>query len=155
MGLKERIKEEAHYMKLGAKVLPKVVGRKVKEAAKGYWEQVKENARLQAEAEKEAKTAEREAYKISLIEEARLRGQAKGKLRASRQGAGGILAQLGQAGERMSTSDLLGLSDLGGRPKKGQAATSDYMFSGLEQQRKQVRVVHHVHHYPHKKKRRG
>lgn len=112
MGLKEKIKEEAHFMKLGAKVLPKAVGKKVKGAVQGYWENVKENARLQREAELEAKKAEREAYKIALIEQAKLRGKAKGKLRASQGGAGGILAQLGQAGERMSTADLLGFGEL-------------------------------------------
>jgi hypothetical protein len=114
MGLKEKIKEEAHFMKLGAKVLPKAVGKKVKGAVKGYWENVKENASLQREAELEAKKAEREAYKIALIQQARLRGEAKGKLRASQGGAGGILAQLGAAGERMSTADLLGLGEVSG-----------------------------------------
>jgi hypothetical protein len=114
MGVKERIREEAHFMKLGVKVLPEAVGRKVKGAVKGYWENVKENAGLQAEAEKESKKAEREAYKIALIEQARLRGEAKGKLRASQGGAGGILAQLGAAGERMSNADLLGLGEVSG-----------------------------------------
>jgi hypothetical protein len=114
MGVKERIKEEAHFMKLGVKVLPKEVGKKVKGAVKGYWENVKENARLQREAELEAKKAEREAYKTALIEQARLRGEAKGKLRASQGGAGGILAQLGAAGERLSTADLLGLGEVSG-----------------------------------------
>jgi len=176
MGLTERIKakikEEGHYMKLGAKVLPKVAGQKVKGWAKGKWEEAKANARLQAEADREAKAAEKEAYKISLIEQARMRGQAKGRQRASRQGSGGFLAQLGEAGKRMSSSDLLGLGDmgteaagqpnfmmsgLGGKRKKGEVSSSDYLFSGLgqpQQQKRQVRVVHYVHHYPHRKKRR-
>lgn len=157
--MKAKIKEEAHYMKLGAKVLPQVVGKKVKGAVREYWENVKENARLQAEAEREAKQAEKEAYKITLIEQARLRGQTTGRQRAARQGAGGILAQLGEAGKRMSTPDLFGFgeqSGLDGREKKAVSA-SDYMFSGFGQSHqkasKQVRVVHHVHHYPKKKRR--
>jgi len=156
MGFKEKIKREFGYMKVGAKVLPSVAAKKAKAAVQGYWENVKENARLEREAELEAKKAEREAYKIALVEQAKLRGQAKGRQRASRQGAGGILAQLGAAGERMNVSDMLGLST-GKKSQEEMGSPSDYLFSGLPQRKSQqtrAAEIHHYHHYPKRKKHR-
>jgi hypothetical protein len=154
MGFKEKIKREFGYMKVGAKVLPSVAAKKAKAAVQGYWENVKENARLEREAELEAKKAEREAYKIALVEQAKLRGQAKGRQRASRQGAGGILAQLGAAGERMNVSDMLGLST--GKKSQEMGSPSDYLFSGMPQRKSQQTrgVESNHHHHPKKKKHR-
>lgn len=152
MGLKEKVKTELGYMKKGAKVLPKVVGKKVTGWAKGQYEAAKQRAILEREIEAEAKKAEREAYKEERIKIAREDAVKRARKKASGKG---ILAQLGEAGERMSLSDLIGSG--GGKGIGDVGSTSDYIFSGFGQQKKKpskVVVHHHIHHYPKKKKRK-
>lgn len=127
MDLTKRLKEEAHFIKLGAKVLPTVAGRKLKEYAKGKFEEAKEQARLQREVEAEAKKAEREAYREELIVQAKARGTARGK---SKVGKGGLLAQLGEIGNRINIADDLGFGS-------GQSGSSaGFLFEGLGEPKK-------------------
>lgn len=129
MDLTKRLKEEAHYIKVGAKVLPSVAGKKIKEYAKGKFAEAKEQARLQKEVEAEAKKAEREAYREELIVQAKARGTARGK---SKVGKGGLLAQLGEIGNRINIAGDLGL-DLGSGES---GSSSGFLFEGLGEPKK-------------------
>jgi len=151
MGLKEKIKREAHFMKLGAKVLPKVVGKKVKGWVKGQYEAAKQRAILEREIEAEAKKAEAEAYKEERVKIARQQAQERARKKASGKG---ILAQLGEAGERMSVGDALGLGFE--KKRKGGLIGESPLFEGLGEPRKKqpTKVIHHYHHYPKKRKRK-
>ena len=75
MDVKKRLKKEAHYMKRGAKLLPKIVAKKIAEKGKAWWEQQKEIGELH----KQARKAEREAYKMAVIKEAKKRGNQRAK----------------------------------------------------------------------------
>lgn len=133
MGLKKRLKEEAHYIKLGAKALPKVAGQKAKGWAKGQWEAAKQRAIMEKEIEAEAKKAGAEAYKEERIKLAKEKAIERAKQRAK--GGSGILAQLGAAGERLSDSDLFGMP----KSSKEMGSTSEYIFGGLGQPKKKKR----------------
>jgi hypothetical protein len=179
---KGRVRTELGYMTKGAKVLPHVVGQKVKASARAWWEEKKEEGRQMKLAEREArlaeKQAEREAYKEAMVTQARQRGIAKAKKRAAGGGAGGWLQQLGEAGQRMSVAEGIGLDTKGaisagesafgyqfqGLPstkrqrQNGGSIVSNHIFEGLgfgQPQPQPARriVVHHIHH--HKKKRRS
>jgi len=134
VGFKARVKTELGYMKAGAKVLPKAVGEKVKASARAWWEEKKEEGRQMRQAEQEAKLAEkeaeREAYKVEMVAQARQRGVAKAKKRAAGGGSGGWLKQLGEAGQRLSVADSIGL-DTKGAVAAGESAFG-YQFQGLE-----------------------
>lgn len=153
MGVTEKVKREIGYMKRGAKILPKIVGQKAKGWAKGQWEAAKQRAILEKEIEAEGKKAEVAAYKEEAIRQARIRGEARAKKKVAGKG---ILAQLGEAGERMSLGSLLGVPE-GKNGSQDMGSPSDYVFSGLgkTQTKKPAAVVehHHYHHYPKKKRR--
>ena len=152
MGFKEKIKREFGYMKVGAKVLPSVAAKKAKGWVKGQLEAAKQRAILEREIDREANVAEAAAYKEERIKQARIRGGQKAMQRAS--GQGGILAQLGAAGERMNVSDMLGLST--GKKSQEMGSPSDYLFSGMPQRKSQQTrgVESNHHHHPKKKKHR-
>jgi hypothetical protein len=136
MGLKKRLKEEAHFIKLGAKALPKAVGQKAKGWAKGQFEAAKQRAIMEKEIDVEAKKAEAEAYKEERIKLAKVKAIERARQRAK--GGSGILAQLGEAGERMSLSDLLGVPE-GKQGSQEMGSPNDYIFSGLGQKKKKRR----------------
>jgi uncharacterized protein YgiM (DUF1202 family) len=152
MGVKEKLKRELGFMKKGAKVLPKVVGQKAKGWVKGQYEAAKERAILEKQIEAEAKKAEAEAYKEERIRLAKVQAQKRARSKAAGKG---LLAQLGEAGERMSLSNLLGVPE-GKQGSQSMDGAGSYIMSGLEQPKKKpTRVVehHHYHHYPKKKRR--
>lgn len=114
MGLKEKVKRELGYMKLGAKRLPKAASKKITGWAKGQYQAAKERAILERRIETEARKAETEAYEEERIRLAKI----EARKRARRKAAGrGILAQLGEAGERMGTSNYM-FEGLGHKKKR-------------------------------------
>jgi len=129
MGLKDKIKQELHYMKLGAKVLPKISGQKVKGFVTAKWAEFKENAREQAQIESEARKAEKQAYREETIKQAILTGQAKARRKAASQG--GMLDELAEIGKRMGGEDNIGFSS------KQEMNASEFVFSGLPKKRKE------------------
>lgn len=156
MGLTEKLKREAHFMKMGAKVLPKVAGQKVKGWAKGQWELAKQRAIAERQIQAEERAAEQGAFREARIEAARARGIRKGIAKA-KEGGVGILGQLGQIGENISVAETLGI-DMGKQKRqKDMGSAGSYIFQGLGQAKiqpqAQRREVHHYHHYPKKKKR--
>lgn len=164
-GIRQKVKAELGYMKKGATVLPHVVKEAVKERARAWWEEKKEEGRQMRLAEREAKEAEKEAertaYKETMVAQARQRGIAKAKKRAEGGGAGGILAQLGQAGRNISVADSIGLEGLGQPVRRqrqnGSSLVSSHIFEGLggfgQPQSARHVVVHHIHHHAKKKRR--
>lgn len=139
--LKEKIKREASYMKKGARVLPKAIGKKVKTWSKEQFEAAKQRAAVEREIEQEAKKVEQQAYRTERLKQAKLRAVEKAKLRAS--GKGGIFAQLGEVGERLSTADLLGFSEvkgIGESPLGGvKGIGKNPLLDGLGEKKKPVR----------------
>jgi len=75
MDLKKRLKKEAGYVGRGAKLLPKLVAKKVVASGKAWWKEQQELGRI-----------EREAYKKAMRGEARKRGTARAKARSKGQG---------------------------------------------------------------------
>lgn len=160
-----RVSQELHYMKLGAKVLPKVVGKKIKGFVKTKIDEARERATIEREADTTARKAELEAYRVETIRQVQLRGTRKGQQRAAQGSGGGILQQLGDAGKRMSVGDTLGFTlpqgkgqgqgmgidtssyILGGRSqqtghKETFRSAGDYIFSGMGQQQRHKRKHH-------------
>lgn len=136
----EKVKKELGYMKKGAKLLPRVIGRKSKQWFKGQVEAAREQARIERQVEKEAREAELAAYKEERIEQAKLKGIAKGKRQT--RGVRGTLAELGKIGDRMSVGDMIGLGDVQEKGKKVKTmSASDYMFGGLGQKEKKGEIL--------------
>jgi hypothetical protein len=127
MGLIQRIKTEFHYMRLGAKVLPKILGNKLKASLKGKWEEIKENARYQVEIESEARRIEKEAYKEELLRQAALTGKEKARRKAT--GQGGTLNELAEIGKRMSQDNSM----------NEEMSAAEFLFGGLPKKRKEER----------------
>jgi hypothetical protein len=161
MGLKEKIKKEFGYMGKGAKVLPSVVGRKVSGYVRGQYEAAKEQSLLEKQAREEAKAAAGQAYKEEYVKQEKEKAIKKARAKASGQGGVfGILREIGEAGDRMSVSDMLGMGSEGqaakpmgsvgeyimprsSRTQGNQGAkeidTGGYILSGLSPRREQGR----------------
>lgn len=128
-GIRAIFKRELGFMAKGAKILPKVAAKKGKAWMKTQIEAAKEKAIAEREAEKAAKAAELLAFKKESIRQAKIKGTLRAKKRGK--GARGVLAELGQIGERMSVGEMLGVDTTG---KKGKTMSSaDYIFGGKPQ----------------------
>lgn len=122
-GLKEKVKTELGYIGKGAKALPKVAGKKIKEAAEAKWKEYKEEQKFQREIEAEARTAAKEVYKKerkkALIAQAKEKARQEAQKKRGGTGFRGALATLGEVGKRLETHDITGLGDLNAGSKKG------------------------------------
>lgn len=127
MGLKEKIKEQAHYMKVGAKVLPNAIKNKAKAYVAQTYEAAKQDAILKKEAQAVAQKAYAEEYKKELIKQEVAKTRQKAQARAQgKSGAMGILSQLGAAGERISMAEELGMGQ--GKQRQGMGSVGDYIM---------------------------
>jgi len=114
MGLKEKVKREIRYMKVGAKRLPSVMAHKAGQYVKGHarewWETQKREARLARETKEIEKKVFAQEYEEEMRKQAVLRAQARAKAQAQLHGKGksGLAKQAFQMGQRLDVGDLLG-----------------------------------------------
>jgi len=115
MGLKEKLKRELGYMRLGAKVM----GKKAGQVVKARIEEERQRQREQASIRAEYKKLEETAYKKEMKRQAVIAGQRRARgLPAKPSGWRGTLQKAGAIGESLQLDDMLGFSDLAGKKKK-------------------------------------
>lgn len=114
-------------MRKGAKVLPNVLGKKLKGWISNGWQEYKENVRLKQQARVIEDEAEKTAYKEELMKQAKIRGVEKGKRRAR------------GSSRESGIAEMLGFNDfVEGSKKEGDAlGCSTFLFEGLGKKEKE------------------
>jgi len=108
----QRLREEADYMKKGAKRLPSLIGQKGREYIQRQIEEAREQRKRDAELRRKSEEARRKAFEKETLRQARIRGAQQAKAKASGRQSLDVSDLLGMEGFQSKQEDLLGLGDL-------------------------------------------